>query len=626
MDDTTAIVIGVLLLALSGVLLGALFGILAFVRANRLETRLRALEAKVDRAGVVAASAPAVAPPPPPVAAAPPVEVQPAPVVVAAPAAAIPPAAAAAPPAPTPSERPSPARQDLETQIAGRWLNRVGLTAVAVGVSYFLKYAIDNDWIGPTGQVAIGILLGAALIGVAPVLIRRGYVFFADGLTGLGAVILYLSVWAGGLYYHLFSPTVAFAAMAAITGGMLAIAIGRNAQRVAIIALLGGFLTPVLVSTGRDADRELFVYLALLNAALLVVVANRPWRVIEWPAFLFTQLYFWATLFSTTARTETLIYASVFFVEFAILPMLAARRLPALRLEHAWLVIVNAAFCVGAYHGMLWPDHRWALTGATIAIASLHLVVAQAVPAVSTGVAQARLVYAGVALSLLTVAIPMRMDGRWLTFAWAVEAAVLLVTGFRARVGQMRVLGYVLYLLVVARLVEQWPEATRFLFNPRVATIAATIASMAVVLWTARAHRDQWKDGEGLLLGLMSITINVLALIGLTAEVSLYFRPVDYVYDYADRSAFLAEGLTISLLWTLYATGLLVAGVRTHVAGLRWQGLALFGITTLKVFFGDLAELSGFYRIASSIALGVVLLIVSFLYQRTVAAEKAAEQ
>ena len=517
-------------------------------------------------------------------------------------------------------------RHDLETQIAGRWLNRIGLTAVAVGVSYFLKYAIDNDWIGPSGQVALGILMGAALIGVAPMLIRRGYVYFADGLTGLGASILYLSVWAGGSYYRLFSPTMAFAGMIAITGGMLAIAIGRNAQRVAVIALLGGFLTPILVSSGRDADRELFVYLALLDAALLVVVANRAWRLIEWPAFLFTQLYFWATLFSTTARTDTLVYASVFFVEFAILPMLAARRLPALRIDHAWLVIVNAAVCLWAYHGILWPDHRWALTGATLAIAALHLVVAQAVPAVSTGVAQARLLFAGVALSLLTVAIPMRMDGRWLTFAWAVEAAVLLVTGFRAHVGQMRLLGYFLYLMVVARIVAHWPDATRFLFNPRAATIAATIASMAAALWTARAHRDQWKDGESLLLGLMSVAINVLALIGLTAEVSLYFRPIDYVYDYADRSAILAEGLTISLLWTLYATALLVAGVRARLVGLRWQGLALFGLTTLKVFFADLDNLSGFYRIASSIALGIVLLIVSFLYQRTVKTGKAGSQ
>jgi len=76
----------------------------------------------------------------------------------------------------------------------------------------------------------------------------------------------------------------------------------------------------------------------------------------------------------------------------------------------------------------------------------------------------------------------------------------------------------------------------------------------------------------------------------------------------------------------LLPTALLVAGVRARLVGLRWQGLALFGLTTLKVFFADLDNLSGFYRIASSIALGIVLLIVSFLYQRTVKTEKAGSQ
>jgi uncharacterized membrane protein len=67
---------------------------------------------------------------------------------------------------------------------------------------------------------------------------------------------------------------------------------------------------------------------------------------------------------------------------------------------------------------------------------------------------------------------------------------------------------------------------------------------------------------------------------------------------------------------------LVVSGVRLKSAALRWQGLALFGVTTLKVFALDLSYLRGFYRIASSIALGVVLLVVSFLYQRSLAARR----
>jgi uncharacterized membrane protein len=79
------------------------------------------------------------------------------------------------------------------------------------------------------------------------------------------------------------------------------------------------------------------------------------------------------------------------------------------------------------------------------------------------------------------------------------------------------------------------------------------------------------------------------------------------------------------LFWTLYASLLVAFGVRMKSAFLRWQGLALFGLTTLKVFFVDLSDLSGFYRILSAIALGIVLLIVSFVYQRKLAAGQQEE-
>ena len=81
--------------------------------------------------------------------------------------------------------------------------------------------------------------------------------------------------------------------------------------------------------------------------------------------------------------------------------------------------------------------------------------------------------------------------------------------------------------------------------------------------------------------------------------------------------------LTLSLFWTAYSTALVVTGVRRAVAGLRWQGLSLFGIVVAKVFLIDLSYLSGGYRVLSSIVLGIVLLAVSFLYQRGLAAQAA---
>jgi uncharacterized membrane protein len=142
-------------------------------------------------------------------------------------------------------------------------------------------------------------------------------------------------------------------------------------------------------------------------------------------------------------------------------------------------------------------------------------------------------------------------------------------------------------------------------------------------LLAARRYRTLLGPNERPWFVLLGIVTNVVVIWALTREVQTFFRfGQDPEGFYQPR---LAEGLVISLLWIAGATALLSAGVRTSTAALRWQGLALFGIASLKVFFHDLAALSGFYRIGSSIALGLLLLGVSFLYQRRVAPERADE-
>ena len=96
---------------------------------------------------------------------------------------------------------------DVETMIAGHWFYYVGILALALAATFFLKYAFENDWIGPTGRVAIGIVVGSALFPFSQWILTRGYKYFSEGLAGLGAAILYLSIWAGWHYYQLFGQT-----------------------------------------------------------------------------------------------------------------------------------------------------------------------------------------------------------------------------------------------------------------------------------------------------------------------------------------------------------------------------------------------------------------------------------
>jgi uncharacterized membrane protein len=518
---------------------------------------------------------------------------------------------------PTSPER---APVDLENQIAGRWMNRVGLVAVAIGMSYFLKYAIDNDWIGPAGQVAIGLLLGAGLVALGPVFLRKGLVYFADGITGLGAAVLYLSLWAATSYYALIAQTAGFLAMIVVTAAILTIAVGRNSQRIAVLAMIGGFMTPALVSTGRDEQVVLFSYLALHNGALLALARARDWRFLELPALAFTQLYFWVwfdRFYTSTRLTSTLAFATLFFAQFAAVPVIRSRRTGTLHPEQALLLVLNAGLILLVLHQTLWPDRKWALTFAVLLLAAVHLVLARAVPGGGRASPLPQLVLAGLALTFVTLAVPIRLSTRWITMAWAIEAAVITWTGLRAGLWYLRAAGFVLFGLVALRFLGSPLSADEFLFNVRFGTYVIAAAAVATSLWFYRQDASERTDLEQTAVRVLGVGLNLLVIVALTSEVSQFYQPPPgRIMSFDHR---LGEGVSISVLWALYSSGLILAGVRWSSQGLRWQGLILLGVTTLKVFFVDLGMLSGFYRVVSSIALGVVLLVISYVYQRRLA-------
>jgi uncharacterized membrane protein len=511
---------------------------------------------------------------------------------------------------------------DLESLIAGRWFNRIGIVALLIAVSYFLKFAFDNNWIGQSGRVAIGVLLGALMLPWSQWLLGKGYTYFSEGIAALGEATLFLSVWAGCQYYTLYSRDVGFAAMIAITVAMAAVAIGRNSQRIAVLSLLGGLLTPVLASSGKDQQVVLFTYLILLGCGALVIVSKKDWKSLAPIAFVGTQIYFWgwySEFFHSTSPLErTVVFATLFYLLYSGLPIAKALRgVSTGELDVAMVLLNSFAYSVALFT-LMWPNDKWPLTLLFLALAAGHVAIARLLPvAAGGGSALARLLFAGLALTFLTLAIPIRLEGNWITLSFSVEGAILVWTGFRAASNFLRQAGYLLLAISALRLLFLPPAGGQFLFNARFGAYIVMIACFGVALWAAQTYKTHVEGQEQVEIGIFAVAINVYALIALSAEFWDYFGRTSTGLD-----GLLAQHLSLSILWTAYASGLLFWGVQNKSALLRWQSLVLFGLVVGKVFFYDLSFLERAYRILSFFVLGAVLLGVSFLYQRKFARER----
>lgn len=181
--------------------------------------------------------------------------------------------------------------RSLESRIGSQWFNRVGILAVLIAMAWFLKLAIDNHWIGPLGRMVIGLVAGAGLTVWSERFRTRGYLAFSYSLKAVGSGVLYLSLWAAFSLFHLLPAPAAFAAMILVTAFNGFMAWVQDAELLALYGIVGGLSTPLLVSTGGNHEITLFTYLLLLDIAVLVLVALRPWSRLLFSAFVGSVLF-----------------------------------------------------------------------------------------------------------------------------------------------------------------------------------------------------------------------------------------------------------------------------------------------------------------------------------------------
>lgn len=235
--------------------------------------------------------------------------------------------------------------QRLETRMGLTWINRIGVLTLVIGVAFFFKYAIDNQWIGETGRIVLGVLAGLGTLAVGDILWRRAQKIFAQGVCGLGVSILYLSFYASFGFYHLLPQAVAFVLMAMVTAMTGALALRYDAIAIAALGMLGGYATPLLLSTGQDAPWTFFGYLFMIDAGAVAIARRKFWRPLDLMALLVT-LFLYASWFGQWFKPEKEVVATVAALAFYALFAFA---------EWPW-IFYAAQIAAGIALAAIWPD------------------------------------------------------------------------------------------------------------------------------------------------------------------------------------------------------------------------------------------------------------------------------
>jgi uncharacterized membrane protein len=638
---------------------------------------------------------------------------------------------------PAPSTKP---QLDLESFLGGRVLLVAGVIAVLFALGFFLKIAMDRGWIGPAARVSVGLGCGIVALLAGDRLAKR-LGGFGHAVMGAGLGALYISIWFAAARYQLLGQTSGFIATAAVTILGVTLALWRDAPLLAWLGFLGGYLGPAILGQDKDALEGLTGWLLLLHTGVFAVLCRRAITGLEILPLVASAVYFaaWSARFwgADRAGPAALCLGALFGAQLLLswVPqMLAKSAFPPLASASSGLA---GLAMIGFGQTLFFEDHRLALGAAVAVLGSVYAAVGWAQTKRRGAREPDSETLTAFALACLAIALPILLDGRGLSPAWAFAGLAAIAAGLRLPSTAFTLGGAVMIVLALTRALLHHPllhdaPFTAFVNGPFVAAAAPGIAgilaarlfrragdswrgpalfmatagswhlsailaaeayeavifghisdspstelqwarcAMAVTLalyasaWAWRTGRSH--DGlDHLPLGPVAVALatavgtltatrtqpfvsfgNVFfgtalavtaatfavargsqgpwrkgaALTGVVALLTFTTLEIDVWGQHtrpgdldASSQRFIAQVAT-SAFWALYAATLVGIGFWKQQQPLRWLGLGLFGITATKVFVSDTARLDPAYRVGSFLALGVLLVAASYLYNR----------
>ena len=350
---------------------------------------------------------------------------------------------------------------NYEKFIGENLFGKIGILVFIIGIGFFVKYAIDQNWINETARTILGYAVGAGMLVLAERLHRR-YRAFSSLLAGGAFGVFYLITAIAFHYYELFSQTVSFVILCATTVFMSVVSILYDRRELAVTALVGGFLAPFIVSTDSGSIITLQTYISILNVGMFCLAMYKKWGILPVVAFCFTYIILWmTTLTSGDLGTPVcyiilLAFATLFYLIFLLPVIFILRTQCSGNMRRAMLTVVTADSFLYLLYGNYVLEHcdtAFAKDGfIAFFIAVVNLAVYLYLRFRIAGQNTLRNFMLALTITFVSIGIPMQFDTANLVMLWAAEAVLLLWLFTREKDRIFEVGAVVLSLLTIASL------------------------------------------------------------------------------------------------------------------------------------------------------------------------------
>jgi len=514
----------------------------------------------------------------------------------------------------------------LEQRIGTRWILIAGVIAIIFAVGFFLKYAYDNNLIGPLGRVVIAAVSGLVALTIGEVTRRRGYGIVAKAVTALGFAILYAAVFSAYRFYGLIDSTPAFVLAILVTLAAMLYAVSLDEIVVAFLSLLGGFLTPVIVSTGENLPVPLFSYVLILGVGAMLCAYYRKWRAVNLLAFVGTFILYtgWFEKFYRPAMraaegapeqmTVALVWLGMFFGIYLMLPMLyeLVKKVKA-KEEDVLLILANAAVVFYYLWTILFAKYRVGLAFCALGLCAAHLIMMAVVSKRYKDDLNLQLTLLVIGLFFLTIAVPLYLRMYAIAMAWAVEGVILAVIGLRYRSVWTQAGGAVALLLSFGQLLHRLPMhrgAFDLVFNPAFGTWCFVTGALLVCHIIYGRNTELPKDLRGLISQVLYAVISLLLMAAAAME---WYWHCDYnVPENAAGDTYFIEGMMI--IFTVFTLLFLVRPIcpRGMIAKVLAAILGGVGSVFTLLAFTEVYQKS--FVIFANVEFGIALVFVAGLF------------